>query len=623
MLFSLVPLFFITGYSLKSYERAASLELSQRLSGNSRELSVIFGDFASNLDQIIRKHAADPLLISYLAQNSVRNIQQQVMAWMSSHFVSRLSVFNQDGRLVAAVARSQQGEPILQKGVENANIFLADAYLEKIGKRPLWYNLDMSAEGQVELIVFRRILGANLRTVGFLEEIIVLDESFLKSLAKRMNLDFFVLGPTAKVLVASHPDLLLYPAGFFAEWQKPDGERYFEFNIRGVPQGAMMSQMKWGDASFWLGIVASKKGSLDILANVRETFSVVVFVVIVLLLLATVLVTRNFLKPLSDLVTAIRTMDRGEVAVEIPVTSQNEIGLLTESFNEMSRRVSEARDDLKQKIQELEAANRQIRETQAKLVHSAKMVSLGQLVAGIAHELNNPIGYISSNMVHLQDYAEKLIKLVEVAEQDPKKLKKSKEQLEYDYIVEDLPKLIRSCQEGARRTKDIVTGLRNFSRLEEAKLKEVDVHDGIENTLSLLSGELKSRIRVHRQFQALPKIKCYASELNQVFMNLLANAAQAIDGDGDIWIRTAQMTVQEQPGIEIEIRDSGVGMDESVAEKIFDPFFTTKGVGQGTGLGLSISYGVIKKHGGEITVNSQPGRGTTFLIHLPLNPPQV
>lgn len=623
MLFSLVPLFFITGYSLKSYERATSLELSQRLSGNSRELSVIFGDFASNLDQIIRKHAADPLLISYLAQNSVRNIQQQVMAWMSSHFVSRLSVFNQDGRLVAAVARSQQGEPILQKGVENANIFLADAYLEKIGKRPLWYNLDMSAEGQVELIVFRRILGANLRTVGFLEEIIVLDESFLKSLAKRMNLDFFVLGPTAKVLVASHPDLLLYPAGFFAEWQKPDGERYFEFNIRGVPQGAMMSQMKWGDASFWLGIVASKKGSLDILANVRETFSVVVFVVIVLLLLATVLVTRNFLKPLSDLVTAIRTMDRGEVAVEIPVTSQNEIGLLTESFNEMSRRVSEARDDLKQKIQELEAANRQIRETQAKLVHSAKMVSLGQLVAGIAHELNNPIGYISSNMVHLQDYAEKLIKLVEVAEQDPKKLKKSKEQLEYDYIVEDLPKLIRSCQEGARRTKDIVTGLRNFSRLEEAKLKEVDVHDGIENTLSLLSGELKSRIRVHRQFQALPKIKCYASELNQVFMNLLANAAQAIDGDGDIWIRTAQMTVQEQPGIEIEIRDSGVGMDESVAEKIFDPFFTTKGVGQGTGLGLSISYGVIKKHGGEITVNSQPGRGTTFLIHLPLNPPQV
>ncbi len=623
MLFSLVPLFFITGYSLKSYERAASLELSQRLSGNSRELSVIFGDFASNLDQIIRKHAADPLLISYLAQNSVKNIQQQVMAWMSSHFVSRLSVFNQDGRLVAAVARSLQGEPILQKGVENANIFLADAYLEKIGKRPLWYNLDMSAEGQVELIVFRRILSANLRTVGFLEEIIVLDESFLKSLAKRMNLDFFVLGPTAKVLVASHPDLLLYPAGFFAEWQKPDGERYFEFNIRGVPQGAMMSQMKWGDASFWLGIVASKKGSLDILANVRETFSVVVFVVIVLLLLATVLVTRNFLKPLSDLVTAIRTMDRGEVAVEIPVTSQNEIGLLTESFNEMSRRVSEARDDLKQKIQELEAANRQIRETQAKLVHSAKMVSLGQLVAGIAHELNNPIGYISSNMVHLQDYAEKLIKLVEVAEQDPKKLKKSKEQLEYDYIVEDLPKLIRSCQEGARRTKDIVTGLRNFSRLEEAKLKEVDVHDGIENTLSLLSGELKSRIRVHRQFQALPKIKCYASELNQVFMNLLANAAQAIDGDGDIWIRTAQMTVQEQPGIEIEIRDSGVGMDESVAEKIFDPFFTTKGVGQGTGLGLSISYGVIKKHGGEITVNSQPGRGTTFLIHLPLNPPQV
>ncbi|RYZ80854.1 MAG: two-component sensor histidine kinase, partial [Proteobacteria bacterium] len=274
-------------------------------------------------------------------------------------------------------------------------------------------------------------------------------------------------------------------------------------------------------------------------------------------------------------------------------------------------------------IFELEGANQELKDTQAKLVHSAKMISLGQLVAGVAHELNNPIGFIYSNMAHLRDYSEKLIKLVEVAEKSPMKLPQLKDDFEYDYIVKDMPKLITSCEDGARRTKDIVLGLRNFSRLEEAKLKEIDVHDALDTTLNLLAGETKNRVEIHKLYEPVPRISCYASQINQVFMNILSNALQAIDGTGQIWISTqAIRDPSDKHGkVQVSIQDSGKGMKADVLEKIFDPFFTTKGVGQGTGLGLSISYGIIQSHGGEITVRSEVGVGTEFMILIPVYPP--
>jgi two-component system NtrC family sensor kinase len=619
MLFSLVPLFFVTGYSLQSYERAVNQELNSRLQSNSREIEVIVSDFESNLKSIAQKHSKDPLLISYLQQNAVKDVQSLIMRWMGAHFASRISVFAADGRLVAAALRGEKGGPRLQRGAINANIFLSESYLQKIGQRNQWYTLDLESGKKLELIAFTRIFDRSGKTAGFLEEIVILDRAFLVNLRKRMNLDFFILGNKNKVTISSHPDLSLYPANFFTNKVTPGDDSNFELVVRGVPHGVSLSRIPWGEESFVIGLAASKKSSIDILSNVRRTFSLVVISVIALLLVATIVVTRNILKPLNDLVSAIQTMDQGEVAVEIAVTSDNEIGLVTETFNEMSRRVTDARADLKQKIMELEAANFEIRETQSKLVHSAKMVSLGQLVAGVAHELNNPIGYISSNMDHLKEYCEKLLKIIDTIGDSSAKTKKIKKDYEYDYIVKDLPKLIKSCQDGAQRTKEIVVGLRNFSRLEESKLKKVDIHEGLETTLNLLSGELKGRIEVHREFNKIPKLKCYASELNQVFMNLLANAAHAIEGEGDIWITTRLTEYNGEKAVEVAIRDNGVGMDDSTVDKIFDPFFTTKAVGQGTGLGLSISYGVIKKHGGEILVTSQLGKGTSFHLILPFS----
>ncbi|MCA9319038.1 two-component sensor histidine kinase, partial [Candidatus Saccharibacteria bacterium] len=205
------------------------------------------------------------------------------------------------------------------------------------------------------------------------------------------------------------------------------------------------------------------------------------------------------------------------------------------------------------------------------------------------------------------------------AEKSPKDLGSAKQDADFDYIVEDLPRLITSCEDGARRTRDIVLGLRNFSRLEEAALKEVNIEEGLQNTLQLLSGELKNRIQVKEEFSGIPQVTCYPSQLNQVFMNILSNAAQAIEGDGEIVIRTKQL---DKERVQVEIEDNGKGMDEETRVKMFDPFFTTKSLGTGTGLGLSISYGVIEKHKGEIQVESELGKGTKFILTLPIKGPE-
>ena len=207
-------------------------------------------------------------------------------------------------------------------------------------------------------------------------------------------------------------------------------------------------------------------------------------------------------------------------------------------------------------------------------------------------------------------------------EKHPENLASIKEKADYDFIKTDLPRLIKSCQEGAQRTKDIVLGLRNFSRLEEAQLKEIDLRESLDTTLELLQGEIKNRIQINKQYEPVPRILCYASQINQVLMNILSNAVQAINGTGQIWISILPIRASNDKAgrVQISIQDSGAGMASDVLEKIFEPFFTTKGVGQGTGLGLSISYGIIQNHGGEIQVRSQKGIGTEFTVIIPVHP---
>lgn len=284
----------------------------------------------------------------------------------------------------------------------------------------------------------------------------------------------------------------------------------------------------------------------------------------------------------------------------------------------LEERVAERTRDLERALDDLHS-------TQTQLVQTEKMASLGLLVAGVAHELNNPISFIYGNIDSLQKYIEKLSSVIASYErlllndsvlQD--ETEKVRADMNLEFIQEDLTKLLRTIRAGATRSKDIVADLRTFSRLDEAELKEVDLHQGIDITLNLLRNRLKNRIAVHKEYGVIPPVTCYAGQMNQVFMNLLSNAADAIEENGSIWITTGLRSGEGEEKVWIMIRDDGCGIPEKILTKIFDPFFTTKDVGQGTGLGLSISHSIVERHGGKITAAGEPGKGSTLTIEIPV-----
>ena len=261
--------------------------------------------------------------------------------------------------------------------------------------------------------------------------------------------------------------------------------------------------------------------------------------------------------------------------------------------------------ELEGKNRQLEEKNQQILRAQEQLVHSEKMASLGQLVAGVAHEINNPVSFIASGLPTLRRDVDRLADLVPGESRDRR----------FDDLRQRIGSLVDVVGEGARRTSDIVKNLRVFSRLDEAELKTVDLHQGLDSTLGLLQNLTRNRIRVERNYGDLPAVQCYGSQINQVFMNLLVNAIQAIEGEGTLTVTTALAGADH---VEIKIRDTGCGMTEEVKRKMFDPFFTTKPVGEGTGLGLSISHGILERHRATFEVDSRPGEGTEISIRLPI-----
>jgi PAS domain S-box-containing protein len=287
----------------------------------------------------------------------------------------------------------------------------------------------------------------------------------------------------------------------------------------------------------------------------------------------------------------------------------------------------------------LENTLEELQQAQTQLVQSEKMSSLGQLVGGIAHEINNPISFIYGNLTYVNEYAENLLNLVKLYQEcypnSTPKIQASEEEIELDFIQEDLPKILDSMKMGVDRIREIVLSLRNFSRLDEAEMKWVDVHEGIDNTLLILSHRLKAKqpnlpdIQVVKDYKNLPKIQCYPGQLNQVFMNILTNAIEAIEDynkertleeikkhPSTIWIAT---DVIDRKDVIILIGDNGAGMTAEVSSRLFDPFFTTKPVGAGTGLGMSISYKIIvEQHRGQLQCISAPGQGAVFLIQIPI-----
>ena len=278
--------------------------------------------------------------------------------------------------------------------------------------------------------------------------------------------------------------------------------------------------------------------------------------------------------------------------------------------------------DLERWNMELRRGKAELERLQAQIIHSEKMASLGQLAAGIAHELNNPAGFIYGNMDLLDQCATGLRRLLDFYEarpltaDDAARAAALKGEIDYANTLADLPSIVSDCREGAARIRDVVDNLRVFSRLDEAEFKKVDLHESIDSTIRLLSRYYSSgSVTLKRDYAELPLVDCYAGQLNQVWMNLLVNAAQAVGDAGEVRLETAR----EGDRAVITISDTGCGVHPDHLSKIFDPFFTTKAVGEGTGLGLSVSYGIIRRHEGTIRVESRVGRGTTFTVSIPIN----
>jgi signal transduction histidine kinase len=303
---------------------------------------------------------------------------------------------------------------------------------------------------------------------------------------------------------------------------------------------------------------------------------------------------------------------------------------LTERNRDLRRELNEHKEmeiALQKEKGEQEALIKKLAAAQEQLLQSEKLASIGQLAAGVAHEINNPIGYVSANVTSLEKYVNELFLVLEAFDKHTSTLPSDHEARQaiaaetkahdLEFLKEDIPSLLHESKEGLSRVRKIVQELREFSRSDEGGFVFADLHQGLESTLKIVHNELKYTAEIIREYGELPKVECNLSQLNQVFMNLLVNASHAIADRGSITIKTGSNVANAT--VWVEIKDTGCGISPENFKRIFDPFFTTKPVGKGTGLGLSLSYGIIQRHHGQIDLDSTLGVGTTFRITLPIN----
>lgn len=436
----------------------------------------------------------------------------------------------------------------------------------------------------------------------------------------------------------------------FGSLQNIRQQEHLKFGIEGKKQFVQVVPFRDEMGLDWLIVVAVPESDFmaQINANTRNTIMLCLGALGGAIVLG-IMTSRWITQPILNLTQASQAIANGQLNQRINIEGIRELGVLGASFNRMAQQLqdffmqlSETNAQLEQRVEErtaeLSKTVLDLQRTQAQLVQNEKMSSLGQLVAGVAHEINNPVNFISGNLVHASEYTETLLHIINQYQQHypapPASVQEELKASDFDFLKSDFPRLIDSMNIGAHRIREIVKSLRNFSRLDESDFKAVDIHEGIESSIMILHNRLKDTpdhpgIQVVRDYETLPLVECYPGQLNQVFMNLLINAVDALDEfnkrrtSAEIKANPACIKVCTefcQPNwVNIRIIDNGLGIPDAVQARLFDPFFTTKPVGKGTGLGLSISYQiVVEKHEGKLECISTLGEGTEFSIMIPV-----